>query len=353
MPDPAIVLLVPGFPATERELDCLPAVQNYVAALAARRPDLDVHVVAFQYPFARQIYPWNAATVHALGGANRRWPGRGATWARAVRTMASLHRLRPISVVHSFWLGECTLVGQWAARWLGCRHVASVAGQDARPGNPYLRLLNLKRFVLTAGSRFAANHFAAATDRTVDAVIPLGLDVQRLQRLNLTPPEPRPLDVIGVGSLTALKDFQIFLHVIDRARGTLHGIRSLIVGDGPERGALQATIDAWGLSPHVRLAGALPRDEVLHRLHESRVFLHPSRYEAQGYAFLEARFAGLPIVCREVGAPGDDGYVFRCATADEMTEAVLRAHALGPSTLPLHVPADIDTVRQFELIYGC
>ena len=56
-----IVLLVPGFPASEAETDCLPAVQNFVKTIASRNPDVAVHVFSFQYPFERRDYSWSGA----------------------------------------------------------------------------------------------------------------------------------------------------------------------------------------------------------------------------------------------------------------------------------------------------
>src|SRR5262249_54428366 len=41
----AIVILVPGFPATETETHWVPPVHNFVRAITRRNPDVAVHVV--------------------------------------------------------------------------------------------------------------------------------------------------------------------------------------------------------------------------------------------------------------------------------------------------------------------
>src|SRR6267142_134056 len=99
-----IVLLVPGFPASEAETDCLPAVQNFVKAVASRNPDVAVHVVSFQYPFEQSGYDWNGVTVHALAGRNKRFPIRFRTWLQAAWRVRRLVNAHHVIALHSFWL---------------------------------------------------------------------------------------------------------------------------------------------------------------------------------------------------------------------------------------------------------
>lgn len=346
----SIIFLIPGFPEDEADTTCLPAVQNYVAAFAEAHPEWETHVIAFQYPYTRRTYRWKNATVHALGGANRRgWP-RLRTWRRAAQAVWRLHRQSDIRILHSFWLTECTWVAQWLGIGLRLRHVASIGGQDAKAGNPYLKRLRLDRLTLTAGSAFAAETFAEHAGRRVDSVIPLGLDTGHLRRI--APPRERDIDVLGVGSLVPVKNYAAFLDVIAHLVPTFPHLRACIVGEGPLHDALQQMIVEKKLEAHVVLAGALPRDEVFRCMLRSTVFLHPSQYESQGYVFLEARFAGLPVVCFDVGHPGDDAFVFRCTTLPAMTDTVAALLA-GPSTFPSACVLSVeDTVRAFEPLYG-
>lgn len=75
--------------------------------------------------------------------------------------------------------------------------------------------------------------------------------------------------------------------------------RLLIVGDGPERPALQALADALGIAHLVLFAG--------HTIHSERwlaamdVFALPSDTEQMPLSLLEAMATGLPAVCTDVG----------------------------------------------------
>ena len=341
--------MVPGFPEGEHDTSCLPAIQNYVAAFCAARSDLDVHVIAFQYPFVRREYAWKGATVHALGGRNRQHVMRLPTWARAARIFSRLAERAEVRVLHTFWLTECSRVGQWLSRRYGVPHVASIGGVDAKRDNPYVRRLRMNEMVLTAGSAFAADVLAEHADVEKVHVIPLGLDTEYLDSIDAS--GPRDIDVIGVGSLIPLKDYGTFVDVLAALASDLPEINACIVGDGPRREELQERIVARGLEDNIELIGHLPRDDVFRRMLRSQVFLHTSKYESQGYVFLEALFAGLNVVCYDVGYTGDSDRVFRRGSQQGLIEAV-RELVRDPGPLERQqVPTVADTVRAFEAIY--
>jgi len=87
-----------------------------------------------------------------------------------------------------------------------------------------------------------------------------------------------------------------------------------IVGDGPERGALQACIDALGLSARVCIEASTPAIFELYAA--SHLFVIPSRWEGFPNALAEAMSAGLPAVGFEQAAGvaeliGDAGWLAR------------------------------------------
>lgn len=79
--------------------------------------------------------------------------------------------------------------------------------------------------------------------------------------------------------------------------------RLLLVGDGPERDAVEAGVRALGLSGRVRFLGV--RHDVARWLAESDVAIVPSASESFGLSALEALAAGLPVVATRVGGLSD------------------------------------------------
>lgn len=102
---------------------------------------------------------------------------------------------------------------------------------------------------------------------------------------------PAPL-VLSVGHLIARKRFDVVI----RAMAALPHAHLRIVGDGPERGRLQALIAELGLGARVELMGARPHAEVARLLAAADVLALASEREGLANVWVEALACGTPIV---------------------------------------------------------
>jgi phosphatidylinositol alpha-1,6-mannosyltransferase len=182
---------------------------------------------------------------------------------------------------------------------------------------------------LTAISAFTAGRIGAAVSASARSRLlrlPPPIDASRF-----TPGERRETraSCVAVGRLVAQKGFDTLLRawriVMDAgptAAGPLAGPRLVIIGDGPERDRLEATVSRLGLRDNVRLAGAIGRPQVIAELRRAQVFALPVRTrlgglnpEGLGLAAIEAAACGLPVVVGDSGgAPetvrhGETGFV--------------------------------------------
>jgi glycosyltransferase involved in cell wall biosynthesis len=341
-----LLVITPGFPADEADDGCIPPLQAYVRACAAARPSSTIRVIATQYPFHREPYSWHGVRVYPCGGANRRW-SKPLAWQRAMALGARLQRVSPASRVHSFWLGECAWLGQRIAMRSGATHVMTLMGQDARDERNWWRL------VKNGGSRVAvlsqrhAMVFNAMSGRAPDAVIPFGLDPK-----DATPSSDRVIDLLFAGSLIPVKRPEVFVDVVARL-AQRRSVRAVMVGARIPSGSTRVDelVREAGLAGRLEVLGERPRREVLALMARSRVLVHPSRYESEGYVFLEALMQGMSVVSFPVGI-ADAGERWRVVEdVPAMIAAVteLLDHPSGSaSLLPLTMAS---TVAEYDNLF--
>ncbi len=102
--------------------------------------------------------------------------------------------------------------------------------------------------------------------------------------------------VVMVARLAAPKDPQLLLRALARVAAPF---RLLLVGDGPERGEVEALLRELGLVDRVEITGV--SSEVPRLLGEAQLATLVSRQEGFPLAVLEAMRAGLPVVASDVG----------------------------------------------------
>lgn len=304
-----VLLVTPGFPADETDDNCIPPLQITLRALSTRHPELRLTVLAVNYPPHREAYEWHGLRVVPLGGCNRPWPFRLPAMRRGLAAARRIHNEEPVNLVHGLWLGDAALLGFLTARRLGVPMAATALGQDVRPSNRYLRLLPLGSMKLGAVSKRAAADLQTSTGGPVGTVLPWGLDKVSGK---LPSWRDRKLDLLGVGSLTANKDFATFIGVVERLCSEGRPIRAAIIGDGPERASIGDEIRRRNLSGAIELRGHQPRATVLETMRDAKVLLHPARFESFGFVFLEALAHGMAVVSRSVGIaePGPRWYLW-------------------------------------------
>jgi glycosyltransferase involved in cell wall biosynthesis len=286
-----IVLLTPGFPQSESDTTCIPALQIFAAHLSQMQ-NYTVSVITFHYPATLSKYNWNGIPVYPLGSASRL--AKPLLWRKARITLEQIHAENPITAAHSFWLGECALVGHWFSKKHQVKHLTTLMGQDALKNNFYAKLLPLRKLQLITLSAFHQTVFRKNYNIETN-IIPWGINPE-----NYTFSTEKKIDIIGIGSLIPLKNYDIFLEIV---KGLHHEkpIKVVIIGDGILRDLLQKKINSLQLEKVITLTGQLRYPETMNLLAQSKILLHPSRYESFGLVFAEALQLKTNIVSARVG----------------------------------------------------
>ncbi|HCN82244.1 MAG TPA: hypothetical protein DIT07_01300 [Sphingobacteriaceae bacterium] len=292
MKDRTFIILTPGFPADEQDSTCLPAQQSFVKALKNNFPDLNIIILAFQYPFSKQEYLWNGIQVIPFNGRNKGKLSRIVTWIKVWRTLKKLKTENHPIDLFSFWYGECALLGKRFSERYNAKHLTWLLGQDARAKNKYVKWLHPKAEELVAMSVFLSQEFERNYVLRPKFVVPNGVDPHLFSASLME----RDLDILGVGSLIPLKMYDIFIDIIEELKSQFPFIKASICGKGEEFSVLQSMIVKKRLSDTIELAGEKSHPEVLQMMQRSKIFLHPSSYEGFSGACLEALYAGAHVI---------------------------------------------------------
>ena len=247
---------------------------------------------------------------------------------RLLRISRDVRRFRPqvVQATHTY----TNLYAALAARWAGALGIGALRSSVAhtRAGNGAWT-----RWLLRCPSAVVANSRAAADEL---AKLP-GLAPRRLYvvpnviEARLSRPEDRrdpssPCAAI-VGRLVPAKRVDRFLESLALARREVPTLRGVVVGDGPERFALERRAGELGLGPAVEFLGS--REDVPSVLAAADMLVLSSDDEGFPNVLLEAMDAGRPVVATDVGdvrevvRDGTTGYVV-ATSADALASRIVR-----------------------------
>jgi glycosyltransferase involved in cell wall biosynthesis len=208
----------------------------------------------------------------------------------------------PVSAVHGYFAHVPTEVAAKAARRLGVPYGFSVHAVDARK----VTRSDLADRARDAACVIACNPDVAGDLRRAGApvhLIPHGVDLERFTPT--PPPNGEVLSLLAVGRLVPKKGFPV---LIDAASRLLAPFFLRIVGDGPDREALERQIAAAGLEDRVRLVGPRTHDDLPAEYASADIVVVPSVMDATGdrdglpNVVLEAMSSGRPVIASDVGA---------------------------------------------------
>ena len=291
-----LVILTPGFPESETDTTCLPMQQSFVRQLKELYPKLNIIILSFQYPYYFDTYKWFGTTVVSFNGQNKGGLKKLSLRRKLYSTLKEINANHKIAGLLSFWYGECALVGKRFADKYGLKHYCWILGQDAKKENRYHKLICAKPGELIALSDFLQDEFEKNHHIRPLHLIPPGIDTKQFNAAV----KEKSIDILGVGSLIALKRYNIFLEVIAEIKMILPGIKAVLVGDGPEKENLKLLISKYGLQDNCLLTGELAHGKVLELMQDAKVLLHPSSYEGFSGVCQEALYSGAHVIsfCR-------------------------------------------------------
>jgi glycosyltransferase involved in cell wall biosynthesis len=284
-----------GIDATLVRPDRLTGVERYalslLAALARRAPG---DIVLFTRPATPPALRALDVEQHASPFA-RRVPTEQAWLPRAAREagIELLHSLAfPTPVL---WRGPAVITIHDATPWLypetlstGMRYYyRPLYAQALRRAAGVITVSNSSRADLLATLRLDPDHVHV----TRNGVAPMFFGAR-------APESPRGRYLLAVGTLEPRKNLEALLDALRILRGEGRDLQLVLVG----RRGWAEDLPLEGISPYVRLTGAIPDDELIELYAGAACFVLPSLYEGFGLSLAEAMAAGTPAVASDIAA---------------------------------------------------
>ncbi len=242
-------------------------------------------------------------------------PVRQATMQFQATTLAALAQTRGIRHLHAHFASDATTAALLASRLSNLSfsftaHAKDIYHRydDTGENRALLcRKLREARFVVTV-SEYNRRHLLELSggSSTIHRLYN-GVD---LKRLSFHPESREAGHILAVGRLVEKKGFSDLLAACALLRERKVDFHCTVIGEGPEREALERQINELSLQGQVTLAGARPQPVVLKRMRRAAVFALPCVIANSGdrdglpTVLLECLALGTPIVStRTAGIP--------------------------------------------------
>jgi glycosyltransferase involved in cell wall biosynthesis len=292
------------------------AVVPHAAGLAERESLGGVSVMRFHYgPDATETLAYEGTMAEqVLQSWSARWRFVRFVLAMRAATRDAVRQWRP-DVVHIHWWFPGGLAA-WPGQ-VGVPVVLTSHGTDLFLADRSAPLRALARRVLPTAQQMTvissplaarARALGVAAERIM--VVPMPAPVANAPP-SAPPRTPVPGRMLFLGRLVARKGAHVALDALRHVAAAHPAAHLRIVGDGPERAALESRAQAAGVADRVTFVGAVPPSAVSAEYAQAAVFVMPAvtdwkgEQEGFGLVLVEAMRAGVPVVASASGGIPD------------------------------------------------
>jgi glycosyltransferase involved in cell wall biosynthesis len=253
-----------------------------------------------------------------------------------------LRRMGPRDALVEVWNGVPWMGSLWcrAPRVTWLHHIHGPMWDQVLPG-PVAAVGRLVEARL-APPFYRRTHVVTLADSSREELLGLGFPPERVHVVapGVDPAfcpgggrSPTPL-VVAAGRLAPVKRYDDLIAAMAKVRAEIAELRLVIVGEGPSRPQLEAEIDRAGARGWVRLAGRIPRDQLIELYRSAWLSVSASLAEGWGMVLTEAAACGTAAAATDIVG-------HRGAVIDGRTGVLVPAPAdLAPAVAALlHDPA--------------
>lgn len=204
-------------------------------------------------------------------------------------------------VIHAHTLGFDSKLGAWLKEIVGCPLVVTSHGSDCaiplgQGRVDYLRECCNQADTVVAISTNLANKVKSTQTTTSVRTVLNGFNLQyRVEK------PKKAFSFLQVCNLIAQKRADVTIRAFAEIQKVYPQASLTIVGQGPQREALEALCRELQVTDAVRFTGQIPNRQVMEEMAEAQFFVMPSVREGFGIVYLEAMASG----CITIGTQGE------------------------------------------------
>lgn len=219
-------------------------------------------------------------------------------FAAMLRSLSRAVRTSEADVVHAHWWVPA---GVAASRGAVVPYVVTLHGTDVtmlrklKPLRPLARRVLERAAQVTAVSKFLAGRATEWTGYHGACLVqPMPVEVPHRE-------VPGGGGVVTVGRLSRQKRTRLVLEAMAKLQRDGVRVPLTVIGDGPERPALERQAEALGIAGTTRFRGSVEPEALPQALEGADVMAFPAKHEGFGLAAAEALLLGIPVVAMEDG----------------------------------------------------
>lgn len=297
----------------------VPFIQQFIAGYKTHYPNTNL-LICTLYNKNQNNYFWNDIEVIPLNFNGETIVKKSFLYLPAVLKVRKLILQNKSDGILSFWYSETALIANIVSLLTSIKHFTWLQGQDVKKSNKFMRFFRPNPDNLIALSPFQNNYLYKDFGFYAKTVNAISVNPSFCPKINI---DNRTIDIIGIGSFIALKNFHLFLKVIASLKKTNPNINVALIGNGPLEKQLKEYCLKNNLENNIKFLGLLSHKETLTYMNNAKILLHTSEFEGGSAVVHEALFLGCQVIAKILLVEQEKFPFYLCKSLDEMTKKAI------------------------------